>query len=185
MGVDLSKFDNSWYDPGRGRIIRGIWYLVNVIIFQNPLNTSSALKAALLRAFGAKVGKGVVLKPSINIKYPWNLEIGDCSWIGEGVWLDSLALIQIGRNCCISQGAYLCTGNHDWTDPAFGLIVKPIAIEDGAWVGAKAIVLPGAKIKSHAIIAAGSSLTGNAEAFRIYRGQPAEVVGERGLVDQK
>jgi len=77
----------------------------------------------------------VVFKPSINVKYPWKLEIGDHSWIGEGAWLDSLAPIRIGSNCCISQGVYFCTGNHDWTDPAFGLIVKPIVIEDGAWVG--------------------------------------------------
>lgn len=184
MQVDLSRFDNSWYSPGRGRAVCVIWYLVNVLFFRNPLNVSSGLKVFLLRLFGARVGAGAVIKPAINIKYPWNLEIGDHSWIGEGAWLDSLGLIRIGRNCCISQGAYLCTGNHDWRDPSFGLIVEPIEIEDGAWIGARAVVLPGTHFAAHSVLAAGSSFAGKAEAYRIYRGQPAEVVGERVLDEE-
>lgn len=149
MTVDLSTFNNSWYNPGRGFLIRTLWHFVNALFLQCPLNPSSKLKIIILRMFGAKIGEGVVLKPSINVKYPWNLVIGNYSWIGENAWLDSLAPITIGSNCCISQGVYFCTGNHDWTDPAFGLIVKPIIIEDGAWVGARATVLPGVTVKSH------------------------------------
>jgi putative colanic acid biosynthesis acetyltransferase WcaF len=98
-----------------------------------------------------------------------------------GTWLDSLAPIRIGSNCCISQGVYFCTGNHDWTDPAFGLIVKPIVIEDGAWVGARATVLPGVTVKTHAIIAAGSVISRDAEAYMIYVGNPAVAVKERKI----
>ncbi len=137
MPVDLSTFDNFWYRPGRGLFIRILWHFINALFVYNHWNLSSGLKVKMLRLFGAKIGTGVVLKPGINVKYPWNLEIGDCSWIGENAWLDSLAPIKIGNNACISQGTYFCTGNHDWTDPAFGLIVKPIVVEDGAWVGAK------------------------------------------------
>ncbi|PKN13541.1 MAG: colanic acid biosynthesis acetyltransferase WcaF [Deltaproteobacteria bacterium HGW-Deltaproteobacteria-4] len=181
MSVDLSRFNNSWYNPGCGFFVRTLWHYVNAVFLQSPLNPSSKLKIIILRMFGAKIGQGVVLKPSINVKYPWKLEIGDYSWIGENVWLDSLAPITIGSNVCISQGVYFCTGNHDWTDPAFGLIVKPIVIEDGAWVGARATVLPGVTIKSHSIVAAGSVIAKDTDAYGIYVGNPAMKVKERKI----
>ena len=179
--VDLSKFDNSWYHPGRDFLVRTVWHFVNAMLLQNPLNPSSQLKVMILRMFGARIGEGVMLKPSINVKYPWNLEIGDYSWIGENAWLDSLAPIKIGSNACISQGVYLCTGNHDWTDPAFGLIVKPITIEAGAWVGARATVLPGVTVRSHSIVAAGSVIAKDTESYGIYVGNPAVAVKERKI----
>jgi len=158
---------------------RVLWHFVNALFLQNPLNPSSGLKVFLLRLFGARIGAGVVLKPSLNIKYPWKLEIGDYSWIGEGAWLDSLAEIRIGNHCCVSQGAYFCTGNHDWTDPAFGLIVKPITLEDGAWIGAKATVLPGVTVRENAIISAGSVIGRDTEPGMVYVGNPAEALKER------
>jgi len=181
MEIDLSRFDNSWYNPGRGILVRTVWYFINALFLQNPLNPSSKLKVFILKMFGAKIGLGVVLKPSINIKYPWNLEIGDYSWIGEGAWLDSLGKIKIGQHCCLSQGVYFCTGNHDWTDPAFGLIVKPITVEDGAWVGARATVLPGVTIGSRSVLAAGSVVAKNTIPNMIYAGDPAQPVKERKL----
>ncbi|MGD9731529.1 MAG: putative colanic acid biosynthesis acetyltransferase [Desulfamplus sp.] len=179
MRIEHSKFDNSWYNPGQGFIVRIVWYFVNAIFFQSSLCPSSSIKVFLLKLFGAKIGKCVRLKPSINIKYPWNLEIGDYSWIGENVWLDSLAPIKIGNNVCISQGAYLCTGNHDWKDQAFGLIIKPIVIEDGVWVGARAIVLPGVTMATHSIATAGSVIAKNTEPYAIYSGNPAAKIKER------
>jgi putative colanic acid biosynthesis acetyltransferase WcaF len=179
--VDLSTFNNSWYNPGRGFFIRILWHFVNAVFLQSPLNPSSRLKVSILRLFGACIGTGVILKPSINVKYPWNLTIGDYSWIGENAWLDSLAPITIGSSACISQGVYLCTGNHDWSDPAFGLIVKPIVIEDGAWVGARATVLPGVTVKSHSIVAAGTVIAIDTEPYMIYAGNPAVAVKERKI----
>ena len=181
--VNLSNFDNRWYAPGRGLCVRTLWFFFNAVFLQNPLNPSSWIKVTILRLFGAEIGKGVVLKPGINVKYPWNLQIGDHSWVGENVWLDSLAQISIGNNCCISQGAYFCTGNHDWTDPAFGLIVKPIAVEDGAWVGAQATVLPGVTIGSHSIVTAGSTVSKNTSPSMIYAGNPAQTVKVREIRD--
>ena len=96
------------------------------------------------------------------------------SWIGENVWLDSLELIKIGDNTCISQGSYLCTGNHDWTDQAFKLVVKPIIIEDGVWVGSKSIINPGVTLKTHSVITAGSTVTKDTDPFTIYQGIPAQ-----------
>ena len=179
MRTDLSKFNNDWYNPGRGFALRTLWHFFNALFLQCPLNPSSRLKITILKMFGARIGEGVVLKPSINVKYPWNLEIGNYSWIGEGAWLDSLDKITIGSNCCVSQGVYFCTGNHDWSDPAFGLVVKPIVVEDGAWVGARATVLPGVTIGSHSIVSAGSSVSKNTEPYKIYVGNPAVAVKER------
>lgn len=177
--VDLSRFDNAWYDPGRGVLTRLLWLVTNAVILQNALNPSSRLKVLALRAFGAKIGQGVNLKPGINVKYPWYLEVGDHAWIGENAWLDSLAPIKIGAHACISQGVYCCTGNHDWSDPTFALVVKPIVIENGAWVGARAVILPGVTVASHSVVAAGSVLAKSTEAYTIYAGNPAVAVKKR------
>ncbi len=96
--TDLSKYNNSWYQPGGNMLSRICWYFINILFFMNPLNPLSGLKVFLLRLFGAKVGKGVVIKPGVNIKYPWLLSIGDYTWIGERVWIDNLAKVTIGRN---------------------------------------------------------------------------------------
>ncbi len=181
MPVYLSRFDNSRYDPGRGFLTRALWHFMNALFLQNPLNPSSKLKIILLRFFGAQIGEGVVLKPGINVKYPWNLQIGSYSWIGENAWLDSLAPINIGSNVCISQGAYVCTGNHDWADPAFGLIVEPVTIEDGAWVGARATVLPGVTMAIQSVIAAGSVISKDTWPYQIYSGNPAVAVKTRKI----
>jgi len=130
--TDLSSYNNSWYNPGAGKIKMLIWYFVNVVFFINPLNPISGLKVLLLKMFGAKVGRGVVIKPNVNIKYPWLLEIGDYTWIGERVWIDNLASVKIGKNCCLSQGSMLLCGNHNYKKPTFDLIVKGIILEDGA-----------------------------------------------------
>src|SRR3712207_2062095 len=88
--VDLSKYNNDWYSHGASKLKRVVWHFVNVLFFINPLNPISSLKIFLLRIFGAKIGKGVVIKPSVNIKHPWFLTIGNYTWIGENVWIDNL-----------------------------------------------------------------------------------------------
>jgi putative colanic acid biosynthesis acetyltransferase WcaF len=182
--TQLSTYNNSWYNPGGGPIKRLIWYYVNILFFMNPLNPFSGLKVFLLRLFGAKVGKGVVIKPNVNIKYPWLLEIGDHTWIGERAWIDNLAQVKIGKNCCISQGAMLLCGNHNYKKPTFDLIVKPITLEDGAWVGALSVVCPGVTIKSHAILTVQSVATETLEPFALYKGNPAVRIRERVISEK-
>ena len=180
LEVDFSLYKNPpWQDKGAGFAVRAIWHVINAMFLQNPMNPSSKVKIILLRMFGAKVGKGVIIKPGVNIKSPWRTEIGDYSMIGENAWLDSLTWIKIGKNVCISQGAYLCTGNHDWSDKAFGLKEWTIVVEDGAWIGARANVLPGAQIATHAVISAGSSISKPTEPYTIYAGNPAQAVKRR------
>jgi putative colanic acid biosynthesis acetyltransferase WcaF len=180
--VDLSSFNNDWYNPGAGTVKRVLWYFVNVLFFINPLNPVSSLKVWLLRFFGAKIGHGVIIKPSVNIKYPWLLRIGNYSWVGEKVWIDNLVEVVIGEHVTISQGAMLLTGSHNYNKPEFDLIVGKIILENGCWIGAKSIVCPGVTCGSHSVLAAGSVATTNLAPYTIYQGNPAQLKRERIIV---
>ena len=178
--VDLSKFDNSWYKPGNP-VKRFLWYFKNISLLKSSLPWPNALKIFTLKFYGAKIGKGVIIKPCVNIKYPWFLEIGDNVWIGEEVWIDNLGKVKIGNNVCLSQGAMLLCGNHNYKKESFDLIVGDITLEDGVWVGAKSVVCPGVTMKSHSILTAGSILTKDTEEFGIYQGNPAVMVKQRRI----
>lgn len=180
MKTDLSKFDNSWYNPGNP-VKRVFWYFTNVLILKNTWNPFCGLKKFCLRLFGAKIGKGVVIKPGVNIKYPWKLEIGDYVWIGENVWIDNLAMVRIGDHSCISQGALLLCGNHNYKRVTFDLIVGEINLEDGVWIGAKCIVTGGVRCGSHAFLTAASVASSSLEPYKIYRGNPAEIIKDREI----
>lgn len=177
--VDLSTYDNSWYHPGRNLFIRICWVLINALFVQCHWNPSSFIRVLLLRLFGAKIGRGVMIKPGVNIKYPWHLSVCDYVWIGENAWIDNLTKVSIGNHACISQGAYLLTGNHDFKKNTFDLIVKPVTIEAGVWIGAKAIVCPGVTCRSHAVLTAGAVATKDLEEYMIYSGSPAQAVKQR------
>lgn len=179
--TDLSKFNNSWYHPGRNFVIRIIWYFTNIIFFISPLNPISSLKVALLKLFGAKIGKNVNIKPNVNIKYPWKLSIGDNVWIGEKAWIDNLGQVTIGNNVCISQGAMLLCGNHNYKKSSFDLIVKDITLEDGSWVGAQSVVCPGVTLHSHSILSVGSVATHDLAPYTVYQGIPAVKVRIRTI----
>ena len=129
--------------------------------------------------FGCSLGKGVVIKPNVNIKYPWKLSLGNYVWIGESVWIDNLDNVTIGNHVCISQGAMLICGSHNYKKQSFDLITKEITLNDGVWIGAKSIILPGVVAESHAILSAGSVISKNLESFTVYKGNPAEKVGSR------
>ncbi|MBC6491014.1 putative colanic acid biosynthesis acetyltransferase [Flavihumibacter stibioxidans] len=182
--TNLSAYNNQWFDPGAGKLKRLCWYVVNAVVFRSYLVPVSSVKRALLKAFGARIGQSVVIKPQVNIKYPWLLSIGDHSWIGENVWIDNLVQVTIGANCCLSQGAFLLTGNHDYTSPTFELMVRPIILEEGAWIGAQALVCPGVTCASHSVLTAKSVATKNLFPYMIYQGNPAVPVKERIIPGQ-
>ena len=179
--VNLSKYNNQWFNTGGSVIKRTIWFFVNVLFFENPLVPVNSLKVWLLKTFGAKIGRGVVIKPGVNIKYPWNLKIGNYTWIGEKVWIDNLVPVFIGENVTVSQGAMLLTGSHNYKAEAFDLIVNKITIEDGVWIGAQATVCPGVTCYSHSVLAVGSVATRDLDAYFIYQGNPAEKKRERNI----
>jgi len=179
----LDLYDNSWYNPGGSKLSRLIWYFINAIIFNSALFPISSFKVLMLRVFGAKIGKGVVIKPSVNIKYPWKLEIDDFSWIGEEVWIDNLAKVQVGKSCCVSQGALLLCGNHNYSSSKFDLMIGEIHLENGAWIGANSIVCPGTVVKNHAVLSAGSLAKGILEPYSVYQGNPAVKIKDRTISD--
>lgn len=179
--TNLGKFKNDWYKPGASRLKMVIWYYTNMFFFTSRWFPDMGVKVFLLRLFGAKVGSGVVIKPSVNIKYPWRLVIGDNVWIGEDVWIDNLDEVVIGNNVCISQGALILCGNHNYKKTTFDLIVGEITLEDGVWIGAKSVVCSGVVCKSHSILTVGSIATRNLDAYTIYQGNPAKPVRMRQL----
>jgi putative colanic acid biosynthesis acetyltransferase WcaF len=183
VGVDLTQTSRRGYRPGRPYAHRALWLVVEALILLNPIVTPYSVKRWVLRRFGARIGSGVIIKPSVHVKYPWHLEIGDNAWIGERAWIDNFVAVRIGANAVVSQGAYLCTGNHDWADPGMGLVVKPVTVEDGAWVGAFAKVGPGITVGREAVVTLGSVLLQDAEARGVYTGNPAVRVRGRSIRD--
>ena len=177
--IHLDTFENSWYSPGANNFKLVIWYIINAIIFNSYFFPFSKFKVIILKVFGAGVGKGVVIKPRVNIKHPWKLKIADNCWIGEKVWIDNLDDIILANNVCISQGAMLLCGNHNYQKSTFDLFTGKIIIEDGVWIGAKAIVCPGVICKSHSVLTVGSIATTNLEEYSIYQGNPAVRIKKR------
>ncbi len=179
MTVKLSTFRNSWYSPGRSRTWQALWFFLGSPILRCSVLPSSSIRVFLLRAFGARIGSGVVIKPGVRIKNPWRLSVGDHCWLGEDCWIDNIGDVVIEDDVCISQGAYLCTGNHDWSDTAFGLIVKPIYLHQGSWVGARALIAPGVALGKCSIAAAGSIVRESVAPYQIVGGNPAVFLRSR------
>ena len=183
-GVQLGKYDNSWFHPGGTAISRALWMFVGLPILRSHVIPFSGLRVWMLRRFGAHIGRGVVVKMGVNVKYPWHLRIGNDTGIGGDCWIDCLTTVRIGSDCCVSQGAYLCTGNHDWTDPAFGLLIAPVTMEDGSWAGARSILTPGAVLREGAVAGAGSVISGTVPPYEVFAGNPATFVRKRRLKDE-
>ena len=178
IATRLDLFDNSGYNPGN-MVARMLWVVASGLFFQTWFPWPSRLKVGLLRSFGGRVGRGLVIKPRVTIKYPWKLQVGDHVWIGENAWIDNLDRVVIGSHVCISQGALLLCGNHDYTKAAYDLMTEPIVLEDGVWIGAKSAVTPGVTCQSHAVLAAGSMATSDLEPYTVYQGCPAQAVKPR------
>lgn len=154
VALDLARFQRPRI-PGQPSLpVRALWYGVNATLFEGRLLglLPGSLKARILRLFGARVGHGLVVKPAVSIKSPWHLVIGDHVWIGERSWIDNHTTVRIGSNVCISQGCYVFTGNHDWTDPAFAFFCKPVTIGDGVWLTAFQRLGPGSDVPAHVAI---------------------------------
>lgn len=156
--IDLSQYDQSWYSPGRPKWLIMLWWLIQAIVFPLTLHAHHAPRRALLKLFGARIGKGVVIRPTARFHYPWKVEIGDFSWIGSNVEFYSLENIRVGNHCVISQNTYLCTGSHNPSDPTFGLSVAPITLENGTWVAANCFIGPGVTIGANTVVGASSGV---------------------------
>lgn len=153
--ISLEKYDNSVFDRGAPRWKEVLWWAVRSLFFAPWFPIPSRPKVALLRAFGAKVGCGVVVRSRVNITFPWNFSCGDHVWIGDEVLILSLAPVTLGSNVCISQRAFLCTGSHRFGQETFDLVTKPITIGEGSWIAAQVFIGPGVSLPPGTLVKAG------------------------------
>jgi putative colanic acid biosynthesis acetyltransferase WcaF len=183
----MTRVRNDLFDPsdgldrGRPRWVEACWYLVKCALFLTPLPVPSRFKCGILRLFGASIGRGVVIKPRVNIHFPWKLAVGDFAWIGEEVFILNFEPVAIGTHCCISQRVFLCAGSHNYRMPQMPYRNEPIRIEAGAWVGASAFVAPGVTIGAEAVVAAGSVVTRNQPERMVCSGNPCIPIKPRWL----
>ncbi|WP_336645736.1 putative colanic acid biosynthesis acetyltransferase [Microbacterium sp. USHLN186] len=154
----LSGFTGAGYDKGRGRAWQAAWQLVSSVLVM-PWYVPVRVRIAVLRAFGATIGRGVNLRSGVRVHWPWKLTIGDASWIGERVWILNLEPVDIGHDVCISQDVLLCTGSHDRHSPTFEFDNAPIRVGNGAWVAARATILRGVTIGANALVGATALVT--------------------------
>jgi putative colanic acid biosynthesis acetyltransferase WcaF len=171
--VRLDRYDKGTYTIGAPLWQWVLWYFLGDRLVRSDWLPFSGFKVWVLRRFGAQIGRQVRLKNGIRVKFPWRLTVGDRTWIGEGVWIDNLAPVTIGSDVCLSQGAYLCTGNHDWSREDFRLRTAPICLEDQVWLAAKTTVAPGVTIGRGAVVVLGSTVLRSLEPWTIYGGHPA------------
>lgn len=169
----LDRYDNSGFSRGASRVKEALWLLVRSLLFAPWFPVPSGLKVAALRAFGAKVGKGVVIRSRVNVTFPWRLEIGDHVWIGDEAVILTLAPVSIGSHVCISQRAFLCTGSHRFGSEDFDLVTKPISIGDRSWIAANVFIAPGVSLGRNSFCTAGAVVLRSAGPDVVLSGNPA------------
>ncbi|HTF28166.1 MAG TPA: WcaF family extracellular polysaccharide biosynthesis acetyltransferase [Flavitalea sp.] len=180
--IDLSDFSIGDYDSGpKWKIL--IWTFINYFIFYTALPWPYGFKRFLLKLFGAKLGRNLIIKINVRIKYPWKLIIGNNCWIGEDVWIDNLDDVVIGSNVCLSQGSMLLTGNHDYTISSFPYRLGKITIHDGVWIGARSVVCPGVTCQLNSILTVNSVANKDLSLMTIYSGNPAQPLRKRVIKD--
>ncbi|TXI68127.1 MAG: colanic acid biosynthesis acetyltransferase WcaF [Flavobacterium sp.] len=169
---ELEKFNLPKNFRGRSAIVVQLWRVIYVVFFRNSPQFLYGWRRFILRLFGAKIGKKVIIRPSAEITYPWKIEIGDYSWIGDNVVLYSLGRITIGSNTIVSQKSYLCTGSHDINSVAFDIFEKPIVIGNSCWIATDVFIAPGVQIVDEVIVGARSSVFKSIVTKGIYKGNP-------------
>jgi putative colanic acid biosynthesis acetyltransferase WcaF len=177
--MKLNKFKLPKNFRGRSGIIVQLWWFVQAILFKPSPQILYGWRRFLLRLFGAKIGKNVIIRPSVTITYPWKVSIGDYSWIGDDVELYSLGEIEIGKNVVISQKSYLCAGSHDYTKEDFPIWSKKITIEDECWIATDVYVAPGITIGKGTVVGARSSVFKDLPPQKVCVGTPAKPIKDR------
>jgi putative colanic acid biosynthesis acetyltransferase WcaF len=176
---DLKTFRLPANFRGRSGLAVQLWWLVQSTLFRVSPQVMYGFRRWLLRRFGAQIGVGVIIRPSVSIPYPWKLKIGDHSWIGDNAVLYSFATITIGSNVVVSQKSYLCAGTHDYRSPSFDIQAFPIVIEDEAWIAADVFIAPGVTIGRGAVVGSRSSVFNDLPQMMVCVGSPARPVRPR------
>lgn len=163
------------------RLIRTVWGIAYVLFFKYSPRPFHKWRAFILRCFNAKVGKNVHVYPKVVIWAPWNLILDDECGIGNYANLYSQSIIKVGKRAVISQGSYICTGTHDYSDSGFPLIAKPITIGDYVWIASEAFIHPGITINTGAVIGARSVVTKDIPEWMVCSGFPCKPLKKRSI----
>ncbi|SDG18829.1 putative colanic acid biosynthesis acetyltransferase [Paraburkholderia phenazinium] len=176
---ELNRFQLPAGFRGRSAVVVQLWWLTQATLFRLSPQFLYGWRSMLLRLFGARVGRGVKIRPAATVTYPWKFEIGDFSWVGDDAVIYCLGDVKIGRNAVVSQRSYLCAGDHDPASVAFEIRGRPIVIEDEAWVCADVFVAPGVTIARGAVIGARSSVFKDMPSDMICTGHPCVPIKRR------
>lgn len=176
--IDLSKAPGERAAWDRPAWVVYLWAVCELLFVTNPWQISSGVRVRVLRAFGAKIGRGVVFRPRTRVKFPWKLEIGDRSWIGEGVWFHNQDHISIGHDVVISQETFLTTGSHAHRRD-MALITRPIRVEPGVWITSRCVVLGGVTVGRNALVAPNSVVSRDVRPNTVMSPMSAAEVGQR------
>ena len=177
---DLKKFKMPKNFRGRSIFYVQLWWCVQKSLFALSPQFAYGWRNFLLRSFGAKIGDGVIIRPTVTVTYPWKVSIGDYSWVGDNTVLYSLGEILIGSNVVVSQNCYLCTGSHDPGQVDFPIWSKKIKLENECWIASDVYIAPNTTVGKGAVVAARSTVLKNLESGWVYAGTPAIKVKERG-----
>lgn len=175
----LSSFKLPIGFRGRSAAVVQLWWIVQSTFFRWSPQFAYGFRNAILRAFGAKVGIGVIVRPTVTITYPWKVFIGDHAWIGDDVVLYSLGEIFIGDNAVVSQRSYLCAADHDHTLVDFPIRSRKVTIGAQAWLAADVFIAPGVSIGEGTVIGARSSVFKDMPAGMVCFGYPCIPVKNR------
>lgn len=173
----LADFRGEGYDKGRSKLIQLVWVAISELVVQK-IWCPPGLRVKILRAFGAEIGNGVLIRHDVRIHWPWKLSIGNNVWIGVSAWLLNLEQISIGSDVCISQGVMLCTGSHHMRSRSFEFDNAPVVIRDGVWIAARATVLRGVTIGSNAVVGATALVTKDLDADCVALAPRGAVISE-------
>lgn len=175
----LNLYKNPKGFRGKSKFTVQLWWIVQSLLFKLSPQGLYGWRRFLLRCFGAEIGKGVIIRPSAQITYPWKVKIGDYSWVGDDVVLYSLGDIVIGDNAVISQKSYICTGTHDYTKNDFPILAKKITIGDECWLATDVFVSPGVTINNGTVVGARSTVIKDLDANSVYVGSPVKFIKKR------
>ena len=166
---------------GRNAFVVQLWWLVQSILFSNSPQFMYGFRRFLLRLFGAKIGKDVIIRPTVRITYPWKVSIGDYSWIGDDVVLYSLGEIEIGNNVVVSQKSYICAASHDYLKSNFPIFAQKVTIKDECWLATDVFVAPGITIHRGTVVGSRSSVYKDLPENKVCMGNPAKIIRERKI----
>lgn len=176
---DLSLFRMPTGFRGRSALLVQIWWIVQATLFRMSPQILYGWRNFLLRAFGAKIGRGVRIRSTTRVTYPWKLRIGDFVWVGDDCVFYNLGEIELGSHIAIAHDVYLCTGLHDYRTVSFPIGQKPIRIEDEVWIPNDVFIGPGVTVGKGSIVGARSTVLSDLPGGMICYGNPAKAIKPR------